>query len=194
MVSLYKKIIFPSLVDDVQKIFWDHIFPYGRLDRTNLLKNIKIDTSNPNHLPVTELMIRYPFLSNQLLVFMLPAGASTPIHMDGLGNHLTNRKISCNIPIQNCENCITEFFDAELNDFRHDIPGTVRYLKADAIATKIGEYQLLKDPVLTNTQKPHRVDNSKGLATRYSVSWTIEDTLWSAEAIEKLAKMHRHES
>ena len=190
MDGLYKELVFPSLVKDVQRIFWKHILPFGRFNRNQTLKNIKIDTSISEHQPMTELMIKYPFLSNQLLVFVLPAGVATPIHMDGLGNESTNRKISCNIPVEGCDHCVTEFFNADIKDFRADVPGVTRYLKSDSVAVKIGEYRLLENVILTNTQSPHRVDNTNGIVTRYSVSWTIEDSIWSIEAIEKLSIQH----
>ncbi len=177
----------PDLVADVQAIFWDHIFPMGHYNRNQTLKNVHIDPKKIEHWAMNDIVSKYPFLHPHLLVFTLPANFATNIHMDGLGTEKTTRRYSCNIPIEGCnENCITEFFEVDYAKFVADVPSTTRFLKPGTEISKLAEYRLTTNPILTDTQFPHRVNNRASDVRRVSVSWTIDHTNWSWEQIANI--------
>lgn len=184
-MELYKEIILPSLVNDVRSIFWDHIDHLGMpaYDINRSLRHLKVDASNDKHQALVKILNKYPFLVGHLLLFKLPPGFSTDVHLDGLGDKLSIRRFSCNISIEGASaNGLTEFYDVKESDFFYDTSNTTRFLKPGAPAVKIDEYALLDNPILVNTQVPHRVNNTQSEIKRVSVSWTVHPR-WTWEMI-----------
>lgn len=183
-MEYFKEFVMPSLVTDVQSVFWEHIFPLGQYNRNQSLKNVHIGPNRIEHRAMNDLIKKYPFLTQQLLVFTLPPNFATNIHIDGLGDETTPRKFSCNIPIEGCNGkCITEFFEYDDEKFVADVPSTTRFLRPGNELTKLAEYNLTVNPILTNTQMPHRVNNRANSVKRISVSWTIDHVNWTWDKI-----------
>lgn len=184
----YREIILPSLVKDVQDIFWDHINPHGLPANARTLRGVRIDKDNPAHQQMIGITEKYPFLAYHMLLFVLSPGGATLLHKDGVDeNH--NRQRSCNIPVSGCsENGVTEFYKANRNDFFVDVANATRFIKPRSQTTKIYEYALVDNPILCDTQLPHRVTNEKSKETRISVSWTTRrEWTWDmiADYVEK---------
>ena len=179
-MEYFRELVLPSLVTDVQAIFWEYLFPHGIWNRNQTLKNLGISYDNPDNKQILLILNKYPFLHNHMLIFTLPPKFTTHIHMDGLGDKNRPRNYSCNIPIEGCNNnCITEFFDADQSKFLADVSGTTRWHNPIEPTEKVAEYILINNPILTNTQFPHRVNNSNNLDKRISVSWTVKnDWTW----------------
>jgi len=184
-MELYKEIILPSLVNDVRSIYWEHIDPLGMpsYDPNRTLRYVKINVRDSKQQALVEILEKYPFLTDHLLLFKLPPGHNTGIHMDGLGDKLPHRNFSCNIAIEGSStNGKTEFYDVKQSDFFFDTTNTTRFLKPGASAVKIDEYALQDNPILVNTQIPHCVNNTNSETTRVSVSWTVHSR-WSWDMI-----------
>jgi len=180
----FKEFVMPSLVTDVQSVFWEHIFPMGQYNRNQTLKNVHIGLARVEHGAMNDIIKKYPFLHRHLLVFTLPPNFATNVHMDGLGTNETARRYSCNIPIEGCDNnCITEFFEVDHTKFVADVPSTTRFLRPGSEVNKLAEYRLTTNPILTDTQFPHRVNNRASDVRRVSVSWTIDHVNWSWDKI-----------
>lgn len=175
----YRKIVLPNLVEDVKSIFWDHIHPYGLPKESRMLRAVKINEKDPAHQTISGIPKKYPFLDYHLLIFIIPPNQSTLIHLDGMGDK-NNRGLSCNIPVSGCtEQGLTEFFDADITDFYTDHVRTTRFIKPGSSQNKVFEYSLTDNPVLCDTQYPHRVNNIQSSQTRISVSWTTRpDWTW----------------
>jgi hypothetical protein len=170
----YREINLPSLVKDVQVIFWEHIDPHGLPPHpTRPLRAFRVSATDSKHQAIRDIMVKYPFLDDHLLLFKLAAKTSTGIHLDGLGDKV-ERNFSCNIPVSGCTvNSLTEFFQIDTNNLFYDKVNMTRFLKPNSPASKIYEYSMIDNPVLCNTQIPHRVNNTQGSETRVSVSWTV---------------------
>lgn len=192
--KFFVEIFYPELVNDVKKIFKDHIFPYaepkdkpGKSLRYLIVTNLGDENLSKN------LLKKYDFLSEHLLVFRLPPQLVTPIHTDGIVNDSAGteqlrawrRHFSLNIPIKNCDELTkTEFFKVQENSMFEDQPTNTTWLKAGELAEKIGEYCLKDNPVLMNPQIPHKITNYSRDIYRISVSWTIKPD-WSWEQLIK---------
>jgi len=185
-MEYFRELVLPSLVADVQSLFWKHIDPYGLPALpTRKLRALTISPDDPRHQAMRDIMSKYPFLVEHMLIFKLPPQGSTGIHLDGLGGELPSRKHSCNIPIEGCTaDSVTEFFEVDHNDLLHDKVNTTRFLSLDKPSTKLCEYILVDNPVLCNTQAAHRVNNDNGKGTRISVSWTVNPN-WTFDGVAK---------
>lgn len=181
--GLYKEIVLPALVNEVQAIFRECIDPSAGTSKIPL-RSFLIDADNQLHAPMLEIMSKYPFLDRHMLVFKLPAGIATGIHLDGLGNK-QERIYSLNIPVAGCtENGTTEFFDVDPNHIFFDARTMTRFLINGKPSTKIDEYALVQNPFICYTQHPHRVNNQSD-QLRVSVSWTIKKD-WLPEQVAEL--------
>ena len=179
MNKLFKEIYYPELVNDVQEIYWEHIdtlgLPLGNINKP--LRYISFFEPHPKFKKIQMLREKYKFLSPHLLLFKLPPNFSTEIHLDGIIPGKM-REISCNIPIKGCTtDCVTEFYDASVEDFWLDPITNTRWLISGKTPNKISEYSLTTNPILTNPQISHRVNNLLGTGVRISISWTIDPTL-----------------
>lgn len=186
MIKPFKELYYPELVKDVQDIYWEHIDPLAGL-RENVnraLRGLKIGIQ-PEFEKIRMLREKYTFLGSHMLVFKIPVNWTTNVHLDGISelgpkpiNKMDERVISLNIPIQDCTtDCVTEFYDAGPEYFWKDMMTYTRWLLPDKTPNKICEYRLTTNPVLTNPQVPHRVNNLDGKKIRVSVSWTIDPEL-----------------
>lgn len=186
----YKELTLPSLVKDVQAVFWEHIDPHGLPPYPNRpLRAFRVSSTDSKHQAIRDLMVKYPFLDDHLLLFKLAAKTATGIHLDGLGDKV-QRGSSCNIPVEGCtEKSPTEFFEINPNDLFHDRINTTRFLKPNSTAKKIYEYSMTDSPVLCNTQMAHRVNNEQGNDVRVSVSWTIRRG-WTWDKISEFIAMN----
>jgi hypothetical protein len=175
MFKPFKEIYYPELVKDVQEIYWEHIDPLAspRPDPNRPLRRLFTE-KKPEFEKLHAMRAKYPFLGPHMLLFKVPVKWSTEIHLDGT-DEITTRLTSFNIPIKGCTtNCVTEFYDAEDEDFWKDPLSHTRWLLPRKTPNKIYEYSLTTNPVLTNPQVPHRVNNLTGTEIRVSVSWTID--------------------
>lgn len=184
MEGVFKEIVFPELVNDVQEIFWDHI---DNLGTQNLPTMKKEGIYSLNELPhpafksISLLRKKYIFLDPNMLIFKLRPGFATEIHLDGHPNNgrIKQRPISINIPISGCnKNGITEFYSNPESDFYLEERFNVRVIKKDVSPIKAFEYSLLDNPIVTNPQIPHRINNINNTEHRITVSWTI-DLSWT---------------
>lgn len=189
----YLELDIPEFVSDIQKEF-DYINQLGTNKHVGLelLRTIIIKQDTDEYKHLSYLFEKYPFLYPHILLFSFPPGASAPIHKDGIKSDEI-RFVSINIPIQGCTtNCVTEFFNIG-DEFMYEpegarsvlvIPGA---LEKGLKATRAGQYSLLDKPVIVDTQKPHRINNSKGLEPRVSLSWTTRFKSWDS-AVEFFSK------
>lgn len=178
MIKPFKEIHYPELVQDVQEIYWEHIDPLAApsLVKIKPLRSLFIE-KKPEFEKLHAIRKKYPFLGPHMLLFNVPTKWSTEIHLDGI-NTITPRILSFNIPIKGCTtDCVTEFFDATVSDFWVDPMSMTRWLLPKKTPNKIFEYSLTTNPVLTNPQVPHRVNNQTGKEMRISISWTIDPEL-----------------
>ena len=176
----FKEINLPSLTERVRGMFWDHINPY--LSRP--FDHLELDKNNPDHKEMFKVISEYPFLSEHMVIFKMPCNFSTAIHVDGFKDRMI-REYSCNIPIQGCSpECVTEFYQVNLNDLFEDSQEHTRLLVPNRPAVKIAEYSLDYNPVLVHTQTAHRVNNMSNTDVRISVSWSVRPD-WTIEQIAK---------
>jgi len=192
--NFFIEIFYPELVDDVRKIFKDHIFPHAE-PRDKPGKNLRylIIDDRQEHESLNALLEKYIFLSEYLLIFNLHPQIITDIHTDGIVDDATNtsnlrgwkRQYSLNIPIKNCtDQCKTEFFTVKKESMFVDEHTNTTWLKAGESAEKIAEYCLKNNPILMNPQIPHKITNFSQSIHRISVSWTIKPG-WSWEQLLK---------
>jgi hypothetical protein len=200
MDGVFKEIVFPELVNDVREIFWNHIDKLGFQDKP-IMKSEGIfgvnDIDHPAFRPISLLRKKYTFLDPNMLVFKLRPDFATQIHMDGHPNNgrIKQRPVSINIPISGCNKYgITEFYSNSETDFYLEERFNVRVLKTDVAPIKTYDYALLDNPIITNPQVPHRINNIANPEHRITVSWTVniswtwEDTMKYFQ--NKIAKMH----
>jgi hypothetical protein len=179
-MQTFKEINLPSLTQRVQSIFDDHIDPY----MTHSVDHLELDPDNPKHKELFKVISAYPFLSDHMVLFKLPPETCTAIHIDGFADN-SKRIYSCNIPIVGCTpECVTEFYQTNPNDFFEEQREQTRFVIPNRPTVKIGEYSLVYNPVLVNTQTAHRVNNTSKTQTRTSVSWSVR-TDWTIEQIAK---------
>jgi hypothetical protein len=184
MYGIFKEIVFPELISDVQEIFWDHIDKLGSQNKT-IMKTEGIfgvnEINHPAFKPISLLRKKYIFLDPNMLIFKLRPGFATEIHLDGHPDNgrIKQRPVSINIPISGCnKNGITEFYSNSESDFYLEKRFNVRVLKKGVSPIKTYEYSLLDNPIITNPQVPHRINNIDNTEYRITVSWTI-DLSWS---------------
>jgi hypothetical protein len=186
MDGVFKEIVFPELVNDVREIFWDHIDNLGTQDLPTMKKEgiySLNELDHPAFKPISLLRKKYIFLDPNMLIFKLRPGFATEIHLDGHPNNgrIKQRPISINIPISGCnKNGITEFYSNPESDFYLEERFNVRVIKKDVSPIKTFEYSLLDNPIVTNPQVPHRINNIENSEHRITVSWTI-DLSWTWE-------------
>lgn len=184
MDGVFKEIVFPELVNDVREIFWDHIDNLGTQNLPTMKKEgiySLNELSHPAFKPISLLRKKYIFLDPNMLIFKLRPGFATEIHLDGHPNNgrIKQRPISINIPISGCnKNGITEFYSNPESDFYLEERFNVRVIKKDVSPIKAFEYSLLDNPIVTNPQIPHRINNINNTEHRITVSWTI-DLSWT---------------
>jgi hypothetical protein len=184
MDGIFKEIVFPELVNDVQEIFWDHIDKIGIQNLPTMKKEgiFGLDeVDHPSFKPISLLRKKYIFLDTNMLIFKLRPGFATEIHLDGHPNNgrIKQRPVSINIPISGCnKNGVTEFYSNPEADFYLEERFNVRVIKKDVSPIKTYEYSLLDNPIVTNPQVPHRINNINNTEHRITVSWTI-DLSWS---------------
>lgn len=179
----HKEIYLPQLVDDVRKIFWEHINPHALPEfQESPLRILKADSNNEHHREIFNITKKYPFLVGHLLIFKIQQGYASGIHKDGMVDDVERHR-SCNIPILGCNNkCITEFYKVNDDDLIYDRVRKARFIKDGSPFEKIDEYTLEENPVLCYTQQAHRVNNLNGIETRLSVSWTVSKR-WTFDSI-----------
>lgn len=188
----FVEIVYPELVQDTQKIFYDYIFPNAipKKEILNTLRYLTVEELE-DHNQIKILIKKYEFLGEHLLIFSMPPQLCTAIHTDGIIDNADNthglrgwrRNYSLNIPIKNCnELCKTEFFTVNEGSMFNDVPTNTTWLKAGESAKKIAEYCLKDNPILMNPQIPHKITNSSDNTRRISVSWTINPK-WSWEQL-----------
>ena len=179
-MQTYKEINLPSLTERVREIFWQYINPY----MAHNVDHLELDRNNSEHEPMFKVISAYPFLSDHMVLFKMPPMACTAIHMDGFADD-SKRIYSCNIPIEGCTaECITEFYQTNHTDFFEEQREQTRFIIPNRPTVKIGEYSLVYNPVLVNTQTAHRVNNTSKTEVRTSVSWSVR-TDWTIEQIAK---------
>jgi hypothetical protein len=184
MDGVFKEIVFPELVNDVREIFWDHIDNLGTQNLPTMKKEgiySLNELAHPAFKPISLLRKKYIFLDPNMLIFKLRPGFATEIHLDGHPNNgrIKQRPISINIPISGCnKNGVTEFYSNPESDFYLEERFNVRVIKKDVSPIKTYEYSLLDNPIVTNPQVPHRINNINNTEHRITVSWTI-DLSWT---------------
>jgi len=182
--TYFLEIDIPDLVSDIQTEFeYIKSLGYNKHSGLDLLKTITFEKNMPALKRLSPLFSKYPFLYPHILMFNFPPGVSSPIHKDGIKSDKI-RFVSINIPISGCNpSCVTEFFNIG-DEFMYEPEGARSVLvRPDALekglkATHAGEYSLLDKPVIVDTQKPHRINNSKGTEPRVSLSWTTRFKSW----------------
>lgn len=176
----------PEFVSDIQKEY-EYINQLGVRKHAGLelLRTINIKPYSDEYNHLKYLFDKYPFLYPHVLLFSFPPGAISPIHKDGIKSDEI-RFVSINIPIIGCNpSCVTEFFNIG-DEFMYESEGARSVLvRPDALekglkATRAGEYSLLDKPVIVDTQKPHRINNSIGTEPRVSLSWTTRFKSWDS--------------
>jgi hypothetical protein len=183
----FQEIIFPELVRDVQNIYHEHIDRIEFQPLPIMKKEGIIGVGIKDTIEFTEinrLRNKYPFLDKHFLIFKLRPGFATEIHLDGHPevSYIKQRPLSINIPISGCnKNGITEFYSNSEDDFYMEKRFNVRVTKPGIVPSKTVEYALLENPIIANTQVPHRVNNLNNTEYRITVSWTT-DLSWDWNA------------
>ena len=187
--DLYKELILPSLVKEVQSIY-----PYLNVlaNKFNTSKSLYSartlsfhNSTDELYNPILKIVKKYPFLAKFLRIFKITPGTGTLIHIDGLSqSEIGNYTI--NIPILGCSKlCPTEFYEVSPEHIFSDSILKTRTIE-EHNAKKIDEYFLIDNPFLCSHQVPHRVFNNSKV-DRITISWGIEVN-WTPDKISKLIK------
>ena len=191
----YKEFEWPEFSNKIREIFQEHVL----LQSTVVYKNsVNMVQLNHTTTELNKLQQKFDFLSNNLLIFTQAPSSSSIIHVDNKPG-VTGRIFAFNIAISGIENksAITEFFEPKIKD-QYSVTtgdtdssfGTVVFEEVDC--NKIDEYFLYDNPILINTQIPHRVNNMHKSLTRISFSWTIDPELSWEQAIERIEYHKKH--
>jgi hypothetical protein len=192
MLPYFLELDLPELVresqeaynNDLEKIKEQHTYFFENLERLGSIYAPLIPIHFPN---LRKILVKYPFLNNEILLFGCSPGFCGAIHIDVRPTeHAPSGKIvkefleaprliSINIPLSGCNtNGVTEFFNTTLDDFKFETKyHNALILDSTADPSKICEYSLTSNPILTNTQISHRVNNTNNKEFRISLSWSI---------------------
>ena len=190
-MDTFVELEFPELVQDIQEIYEDGIFPLLANTNTSYVRSVFIDKTNPKHSLVRKIYKKYDFLAHHFLAFRLEPRFCTPIHLDGAIPD-KGRPISLNIPIYGCtSDCVTEFYDTDIENFWSDQIFQTRWLKSGIEPPKIAEYSLTDNPVMVCPQTPHRINNKSTTVDRISVSWTVRFEWTFQQAVDYFRQQNR---
>lgn len=131
-------------VDEVRKIQYE--FNQAMPDNDLFFQNLNIDTKHVLSLPLKEVV----------LIQVPPWGG---IDNEGIHTDAGDTKLAINIPLYNCEDSITSFWESSISPELYKTKNNheYAYYKADN-CKKIAEFKLI-DPVIFEVKIPHTVTN-----------------------------------
>jgi hypothetical protein len=190
----YKEFIWPAFSNKIRNIFQEHILVHSKVVYENSVSMVQLN-SNTNEL--LNLQNTFDFLSDNLLIFTQPPRSSSFIHVDNKPG-VRGRQFAFNVGIKGMTlDNFTEFFQPKIKDEfivtsgdKDPTMGTLIFSESDC--DRIDEYHLMDNPILINTQVPHRVNNTKNSTIRISVSWTINPELSWEQVVEQIEYHRTH--
>jgi len=102
---------------------------------------------------------------------------------EGIHTDINNTKLAINIPLENCENSVTSFWESLVPPMLHQTPNKHPYKYYDQNhCKKLTEFKLIK-PVIFNTSIPHIVTNisnkwRRAISLRFTEApWHLTETV-----------------
>lgn len=157
------------------KLDHDHL---RKLALTTLKENSIIDTRKArnyadNDQYLSKIRLAFPCLSPIYNILCLKPNQGIDVHIDN------NRKCTLNIPLFNCENSVTSFYeDVDITKctIEKSPQGYITYIKDNLKET----FSFTIDqPIIFNTSIPHSVINN-GISDRIIFNWSF-DNIYSFE-------------
>jgi len=147
-----------SEIENIQKIFLNNLPPFD-----NFFNPLELGIKSFLGLEVT----------HSVLICAKPNSKST-LHVDFRSDQL---KLAINLPLKNCDDSITEFWESSSRPIEMTTPSGVPYINYKyKNCKKISEFKLTK-PVVFNTKIPHSVRNFSS-DFRLAISLRFKEDPW----------------